>query len=177
MAELSERSVKELIAKNRETLIIVAMIVVGLVVAKNFYKKQMDRYFYLKSRIETEREKGGIIDRIVKYNDAIKKFKGTSWDSIDTNPIIDKIYNLGLESGIRIRDIAPRTKKEEDAYILLPFDLSCETTYKDLVKFLRSLEVYPKFLRVSSVDATPGSKKGRDIILFVRMTVEALYII
>jgi len=64
------------------------------------------RYEEMLRQIETEKEKGVTLDRILVFNEKIKRAKEKSWDTLDTNAIIDRIYKEGIESEIKIRNIS-----------------------------------------------------------------------
>ncbi|MFH0801947.1 MAG: type 4a pilus biogenesis protein PilO [bacterium] len=175
---MAEKNLFETIFTKRDNIVVIIFIVASLAGSRIVYQKQMAKYVQLKGSITDEEEKGKSLDRIVLLNENIKQFKAKSWDTLDTNAIIEKIYNIGLESQIKIRDISPKEKRDEKNYILIPFGLSCEATYKDLFRFMRRLETYPMLLRVKTVAAGPMARMNtaeRELLLGVGLELEAVY--
>lgn len=175
---MADKNIVETLFKKRDNIVIIVLVVLSLVVSRTVYQKQIEKYEKLKEAINNEEEKGKSLERIVILNEKIKKEKGRGWNTTDTNAIIEKIYNIGLESQIKIRDIAPHDKRDEKNYIALPMSLSGEATYKDLFKFLKKLETYPSLIHVRSLAVSPSGRQkseGRELILQMNLDVEAIY--
>ena len=169
----------QLVKNKRDQIVIVVIIILSIVISRSFYQQQMLKYSKLTDNIKTEEEKGNALSRIVAVNEKIKKLKVKGWDTSDTNRIIEKIYNIGLESQVKLRDISPGEKRDEKNYILIPLTLSGEATYDDFMKFAKKIETYPMLIRIKSVSLGPigaDQQKRSDIVLKVDMVVEAVYL-
>ena len=168
----------KVLSKNRDLIIIAGMILVSLVIAKNLYNQQIDKYAKMKQEIKVEEEKGTTLDRIILLNERLKKIKEKSWDTVDSNFIIDKIFNIALESQIKIRSITPQDKRDEKNYAAIPFSLSGEAIYRDLLKFIKRLETYKMMLRVKDLSMNPiesQQSEKQDLLLSFSLLVEAIY--
>jgi hypothetical protein len=169
----------QLIQNKRDQIVIVMIIIFSIIISRNIYQQQMLKYNLLTDNIKTEEEKGNTLSRIVIVNEKIKKLKVKGWDTSDTNRIIEKVYNIGLEAQVKLRDISPGEKKDEKNYILIPLSLSGEATYSDLIKFSKKIETYQMLIRIKSVSLGPigaDQRKKSDIVLKVDMVVEAVYL-
>lgn len=166
------------ILKKKDNIVIAVIVVLSFIAAKFVYQDQLNRYNVIKGQIESEKGKGESLDRIIVLNEKIKKAKERSWDTADINAIIDKIYNIGLESAIKIRNISPGEKREEKNYTLIPFVINCEATYRELVFFAKKLETYPMLIRIKTMDISPMGKKAdaRNMQLRSTVAIEAVYL-
>ncbi|MEK7849491.1 MAG: type 4a pilus biogenesis protein PilO [Candidatus Omnitrophota bacterium] len=169
----------ELVQNKRDQIVIVVIIILSIIISRSFYQQQMLKYNQLTGSIKTEKEKGDTLSRIVIVNEKVKKLKTKGWDTSDTNRIIEKVYNIGLESQVKLRDISPGEKRVEKNYILIPLTLSGEAIYSDFMKFAKIIETYQMLTRIRSVSLGPigaGQEKKTDILLKVDMVVEAVYL-
>jgi len=169
----------ELVQNKRDQVVIVVIIILSIIISRSFYQQQMLKYNKLTDNIKTEQEKGDTLGRIVIVNEKIKKLKTKGWDTSDTNRIIEKIYNIGLESRVKLRDISPGEKRDEKNYILMPFALGGEATYSDFMKFAKKIETYQMLIKIKSVSLDPigsGQDKKTGIMLKVDMAVDAVYL-
>ncbi len=163
--------------KKKDNVVIVVMIVAGLFVSRNIYQEQLLKSNAMKEQIVSESERSKIIGRIVSLNEKNKNLKKRSWDTVDANAIIDSIYKVGLESNIKIKNISPSDKQDEREYALIPFSITCESSYKNLILFCKKLEIYPKQIRIKGVEAAPGgSGPGKSVLLRLNIVVEAVYL-
>ncbi len=163
----------------RDQIVIVVVIILSIILSRSFYQQQMLKYNKLTDSIKTEEEKSATLSRIVIVNEKIKKLKTKSWDTSDTNRIIEKVYNIGLESNVKLRDISPNEKKDEKNYILIPLALIGESTYDDFIKFAKKIETYQMLIKVRSVSLSPigdDQQKKANLMLRVDMVVEAVYL-
>jgi Tfp pilus assembly protein PilO len=143
------------------------------------YKKQMDKFEKINLEIKTGKEKIQALDHIISLNEKIKKFKEKSWTTLDATEIMGKIFDVGLESQLKIRDISPDARKDEKNYVLLPFTLSCEATYKALYKFIKRLETYPMWWRIRTVTCGPLRSDGtfeNNVALKINIGIDAIYL-
>ena len=164
--------------KNRETVIIAVMTLMSLMIARNLYNQQIKKYMQLKEDIKIEQEKGMALDRIILLNEQIKQAKKKSWDTVDFNSIVDKIFNMALESQIKIRNITPHDPRNEKHYVAIPFSLNAEGTYKDILRFIKKLESYKMMVRVRDLNMSPLESQDTDksdILLAFGLQVEAFY--
>lgn len=164
--------------RKKDNVVILVIIVVSLVAARSIYQNQVGRYNVIKLQIDAEKGKGASLDRIIVFNEKIKKAKEKSWDTVDVNAIIDRIYNIGLESAIKIRNISPAEKRDEKNYTLIPFTINCEATYRELVFFAKKLETYPMLIRIKNMDMSPMGEKAdaRNMKLRATVMIEAVYL-
>ncbi len=173
---MAELDYMDLIAKKRDWIVIIVVIAVFSLFTRNIYDSQMRKYNKLIENIKTEEDKSSSLDRIILATEKIKKIKVKGWDTIDANQIIEKIYNIGLESSIKLRDITPSEKKDEKNYILIPFSLSCEAAYNDFLRFIKKLETYNKFLRIRNISISPiPALKRSEVPVKFSLTVDAVY--
>jgi len=165
------------ILKKKDNIAIAVMILIAVFIAKNLYQKQIGKANGMKSQIEAEAEKGKTLDRIIVLSEKIKKMSLNSWKTVDANIIIDNIYRIGLESNIKIRNIAPAEKKDEKNYVLIPVTITAETSYRNLVVFCKKLETFDHQIKIASVDAVPvAEKKEGEVVLSTTIRAEAVYI-
>lgn len=169
--------INKLIMQHRSVVVVVVIILLSLLIAKNIYNKQMMHYTAIKEKIAAEKEKSEAIERIVLLNEQLQKKRGRSWDTVDFNSIVEKIFNMGLEYNVKIRDISPGEKREEVNYVVIPFALSGEATYEDLLRFVKNMEKFPMLIRINSVSVNPiGSQDVEDnLSLGVGLSAEAVY--
>ena len=171
--------INKLLIKNKDQVVIVVIILISLIIAKNLYGRQMTKYAQLQESIRVEQEKGATLERIIDLNEKTKGLREKSWDTADANIIISKINNLGLEAKIKVTAVTPMDKRDEKTYVVIPFALSCETTYKDMVRFIRRLEKNNMLLRVRDISMAPSEAQETQndrILLRVSFTVEAIYL-
>ncbi|HAJ56862.1 MAG TPA: hypothetical protein DCL35_03720 [Candidatus Omnitrophica bacterium] len=168
----------DVILKKKENIVLVVMVLISLWFAKGIYSGQSMRYEEMLRQIETEKEKGVTLDRILVFNEKIKKAKEKSWDTLDTNAIIDKIYKEGIESEIKIRNISPGGRVEEKNYVLISFGIESEATYKQFIRFIKRLEIYPMLVRVKTFNIEPMDETGRSVdpILRGSIALDAVYL-
>lgn len=167
----------KLLAGKRELVIIIATILIFCFISKKIYDRQMVEYASIKEQIAGEKEKSQAIERIVLLDKEVGKYKTKSWNTVDFNTIVEKIFNLGLEYHVKIRDIAPSEKRDERNYVAIPFSISGEVTYSDLLKFIKQLETFPMLIRVHSVNVNPiGSQDAEgELTLGMGVAAEAIY--
>ncbi|MBI5872797.1 MAG: type 4a pilus biogenesis protein PilO [Candidatus Omnitrophica bacterium] len=163
--------------KKKGNIVMIVIVLVSLWFAKDIHTKQVLRSEDMKRQIEAEKEKGAALDRIVVLNEKIKKAKEKSWDTIDTNSIIDKIYKVGIDSEVKIMNISPGGRTEEKNYTIISFGIDCGATYKQLIQFIKRLETYPMLIRIRSFSIAPaGDTRGQaDPTLSGNIAVEAVY--
>ena len=169
----------ELVHNKRDQIVIVVIIIFSIIVSNHFYQQGMLKYNKVIDGIKTEEEKSVTLSRIVTVNEKIKKLSVKGWDTSDTNRIIEKVYNIGLESQVKLRDISPGGKKDEKNYILIPLALSGESTYDNFIKFIKIIETYQMLTRVRSVLLSPigdNQQKESNLVLRVDMAIEAVYL-
>jgi len=165
------------VLKKKDNVVIVVMIIAGLFISRNIYQEQLLKSNAMREQIVSESEKSKTIEQIVALNEKNKNLKKGSWDTVDANAIIDNIYKIGLESDIKIKNISPFDKQDEREYTLIPFSITCESSYKNLILFCKKLETYPKQIRIKGVEAAPvGSGPGRSVLLRLNIIVEAVYL-
>ncbi len=169
--------ISKMFVQNRSVVVIVAIVLFSGIVAKNIYAKQMGQYFSIKEKISAEAEKNEAIERIVLLNEQVQKKRARSWDTVDFNAIVEKIFNMGLEYNVKIRDITPGEKRDEPNYVGIPFSISGETTYSDLLKFIKKLETFPMLIQVNTVSVNPiGSQEEEEnLALGIGLGAEAIY--
>ena len=168
-----------LLWKNRDNTTIAIVVLVSLLITKLLYGQQMVKYHYLEEQIRTEREKQKIVDHIIDLNKTIKKYKERNWDTTDFNSIVGKISNLALGSGVKIFDITPEGRKDENQHLVIPLAINGESTYKNLLRFLKSLETNKMILRVKSVHLSPHETEGaagNELTIGVNLSVQAIYL-
>lgn len=168
-----------LLWKNRDNTTIAVVVLISLFITKLLYGQQMVKYHHLKEQIRIEQEKGIILDRIVVLNTKIKKYKERNWDTTDFNSIVGKISNLALGSGVKIFDITPEGRKDENQYLVIPLAINGEATYKNLLSFLKSLETNKMILRVKSVRLSPRETEvadGNELTIGVNLSIRAIYL-
>lgn len=170
--------INKLLSENRGMAVIIVIALLSVMIVKNIYTKQMAQYDDIKEKISSEQEKSEVIERIVLLNEALEKRKERSWDTVDFNAIVEKIFNLGLENNVKIRDISPGEKREEPNYVAIPFSISAETTYSDLLKFIKQMEQSLMLIHIVNITMNPiGSQDvDQDLALGVGMGVEAIYL-
>lgn len=165
------------ILKKKDNVVIVLVAFVFLMMAKSIYQKQLNKYNKLKQDISFEQEKSKSLDHIVSLNEKVKKLREKSWETPDANTILEKILNLAIKTQIKIRDISPGEKREDKNLVFIPFSINCEATFKNLLKFAKKLETYPKLIRMTRVTATPLSAEGQgEFVLRVSLSLEAVYL-
>jgi Tfp pilus assembly protein PilO len=164
--------------KKKGNIVMIAIVLVSLWFAKDIHTKQVLRSEDMKRQIEAEKEKGAALDRIIALNEKIKQAKEKSWDTVDTNSIIDKIYKVGIDLEVKIMNIAPGGKAEEKNYTLISFGIDCGATYKQLIQFIKRLETYPMLIRIKAFSITPaGETRGHaDPALSGNIAVEVVYL-
>lgn len=164
--------------KKKGNVVMIVMILVSLWLAKDIHTKQVVRSEDMKRQIEAEKEKGAALDRIIVLNEKIKKAKEKSWDTTDTNSIIDKIYKVGIDSEVKIMNISPGGRTEEKNYTLISFSVDCGATYKQFIQFVKKLETYPMLVRIKTFGVDPaGETRGQsDPTLSGTIAVEAVYL-
>lgn len=173
---MSEKDALQSLLKRKDILVIVVCVGAFLVLTNNVHKTQMGKFNQLKQDIEIEKQKGESLERIVIAHEKIKKLKERSWESVDTNQIIEKVFNIGLGAGVKIRDINPQQKEESDHIVRIPFSINCEATYENCMLFLKNLEEYPKLIHIRSVSINPFVKEGdEEMSMTVSIFLEALY--
>lgn len=173
---------EELTGRYKNFTIIISIVLVSFFFAGNVYRQQVSKSELLKEDIRIETEKSAALDRIVLLNERLKKIKEKGWGALDSSKMMEVISNLAIESGVKISDVSPQEKLNEKNYVLFPFSLHCEATYKDFVKFLRAVESYPALFRVrelnmaamDSPEAGAGSE-GKDIRLGITLTLCSVY--
>lgn len=175
MADLNK-----LLMKNKQQTVIVVMIIISVMISKDIYGRQVTKSSALAEQIRTEREKAAALDRIVVLNEDLKKIKVRSWDTTDSNRVVNRIFNLGLDAKIKITDITPGDKRDEKNYIVLPLSLTCDTTYSGLLRFVKKLELYPMLTRIREVSVHPSGILEKEIMsrnptLRVNLIVETVY--
>ena len=169
----------ELVHNKRDQIVIVVIIIFSIIVSNHFYQKEMLKYDKVTDGIKMDEEKSVTLSRIVTVNEKIKKLSVKGWDTSDTNRIIEKVYNIGLELQVKLRDISPGGKKDEKNYILIPLALSGESTYDNFIKFIKIIETYQMLTRVRSVLLSPigdNQQKESNLVLRVDMAIEAVYL-
>ncbi|MFH1692065.1 MAG: type 4a pilus biogenesis protein PilO [Candidatus Omnitrophota bacterium] len=170
--------VNKLLSENRGVVVIIAIALLSVMIAKNIYTKQMAQYENIKAKISAEQEKNEAVERIVLLNEILQKQKERSWDTVDFNAIVEKIFNLGLECNIKIRDVSPGEKRDEPNYVAIPFTISAESSYGDLMEYIKRMEKLPMLMHIKNVTMNPiGSQDvDQDVSLGVGMGVEAIYL-
>ena len=181
MRESAEQKTSDLISflKQRDNVVIAGILIIFLILTRATYKQQMAKRERLTNAIQTEEEKNASMGNIVALNEKIKKYKARSWNTGDINVIIQKIYNIGLETPVKIKNISPIGKKEEKNYILIPLNVNFQGLYKDVLKFTKKIENYPMMLRVTELTISPRyrAKQGSETQLQdIAVIVEAVYL-
>jgi hypothetical protein len=143
------------IFKKRENIVMAAVIAASLFLGNSLYKGQMAAFARLREGIRLEKEKGELYGRIMALHEKLKSVKRRSWDTIDSQVIIEQIFGMGLEMGVKIKDISPGARQEESYFVVVPLTITGEATFMNLTKFLRMLETFPMFIRVKSITASP----------------------
>lgn len=168
----------KLLSQNRSVVVVIAIALFSFILAKNIYNKQMVQYAAIKEKIASEQEKSEAIERIVLLNEQVQKKKVRSWDTADFNAIVEKIFNMGLEYDVKIRDISPVGKREEANYIAIPFSISGEATYNNLSRFIKKLETFDMLICVNSLSVNPiGSQETEEgLFLGIGLGAEAIYL-
>jgi hypothetical protein len=165
--------------KNRDNVTIVTVILISLFISRAIYSRQMVKYHQLIKETRIEQEKGAILDRLVGLNAKIKKYKERSWNAVDFNSIVGKISNLALESQVKIFDITPGARKDENHYLVIPLFLNGEATYKNFLGFLKNLETNKMFLRVKSLQLSPQTGEAlsdKGLIIRINLSIQAIYL-
>ena len=170
----------KLLLKNKQQTVIIIMIIISVMISKDIYGRQIAKSSALSEQISTEREKAAALDRIVVLNEDLKKIKVRSWDTTDSNSVVNRIFNLGLDSKIKITDITPGEKRDEKNYIALPLSLTCDTTYAGLLRFIKKLELYPMLTRIREVSVHLGVTTEKELAnknptLRLNLIVETIY--
>ncbi len=143
------------IFKKRENIVMVAVIGVSLLLGNSLYKSQMSAFVRIQESVRLEKEKADLYGRIVALHEKLKSVKRRSWDTIDSQVIIEQIFGMGLEMSVKIKDISPGNRQEESYFVVVPLTIAGEATFMNLTKFLRMLETFPMFIRVKSITASP----------------------
>lgn len=166
------------IMKNKDNVVIAVLVVISLVISKDIYGKHSTRYLNITSQITTEKEKGLTLDRILVLNDKIKKNAQRSWNTLDLNIIVGNIYDIGSKSGVKIREVSPRGKKEEKNYTLSSYSVTCEGTYKDVSQFVKNLEDYSMLIRINEFESSPmgDTRSYSDPTLIATIGAEVIYL-
>lgn len=181
---MAEPNYLEILSKQRNQILLLVMVAIASFFAYQIYLQQMLTADKLRTQISEEQEKRQSLDTILVYHEKIKKIKQRSWDTLDSNKIMEKIFDIGRVSLVNITKIEPGVKREEKNYTLLPFSLACEATYKTLVKFIRNIETYAMLWRIRGVSVNPlvGTDiidKGdsqEDVQLGISISLEAMYL-
>jgi len=168
-----------LLWKNRDNATIAVVVLISLFITRLLYGQQMVKYNHLKEQIRIEREKGVVLDRIVALNTKIKKYKERNWNTTDFNSLVGKISSLALGAGVKIFDISPEGRKDENQYLVIPLGINGEATYKNLLRFLKSLETSKMILRVKSVRLSPRTTEvpaGNELTIGINLSIQAIYL-
>jgi Tfp pilus assembly protein PilO len=168
----------EALLKKKDVLVVAGVVVLALLVARNIYGRQMRHYASMKELISAEKDKGATLERIIVLNEKIKKMKSKSWASTDMNFIIDKIYNIGLEVKVKIKDISFGDRVDNTNFLTVPIGFACEAPYKSLVLFMKKMETYPMAIRIKalSLGPTESSTSRRDPVLRAAFSIEVVYL-
>lgn len=111
-----------------------------------------------------------IDDQLAVLTKANEKFQATAMrvSELAKNP--QYFYNLESQTGVTLSDVkqivtsAP-AKLAPDAYFVIPFNITAEGEFKQLIKFMRTLEYSQNVSRVTSVSMSPslGSKLSMSV--------------
>lgn len=150
----SEIKIEDLLAKNKQYVVMFVVVVLSLVLAKNLYQKQIKQYDRLKEEIRVEQEKSSALERIVGVDTKLKDLKKHGWDSSDFNTISSRIGKMASESGVRVQNMDPSDKMNEDNFIIVPFTIRAEGALKDLIRFFKRIETYTLATRIKHLELT-----------------------
>jgi hypothetical protein len=118
-----------------------------------------------------------IDDQLAVLTKANEKFMATAMrvSELAKNP--QYFYNLESQTGVTLADVkqivtsAP-AKLAPDSYFVIPFSVTAEGEFKQLIKFMRTLEYSDNVSRVASVAMSPT--QGTRVSMSVNMEVLGL---
>ncbi|MGE5279644.1 MAG: hypothetical protein ACM3L6_02725 [Deltaproteobacteria bacterium] len=167
-----------LFKKHRETLVTAGIAVLGLLLARAAYDVQMGKVTALKGEIAVEEKKSAAMDRILVLNNTLQKLGQEGWPSTDFASAVDTLSAIAEATDLRIEGITPLDKKDESTFVSIPFLLSGEATYRNIIRFLATLVASPHLLLVREVTLTPGDMQASPalgMLLKVNLRGEAVF--
>lgn len=116
-------------------------------------------------------------DQLAVLTKANEKFLNTAMrvSELAKNPQF--FYNLESQTGVTLADVkqivttAP-AKLAPDSFFIIPFNITAEGDFKQIIKFMRTLEYSQNVTRVTSIAMTPG--QGSRVSMSVNLEVLGL---
>jgi Tfp pilus assembly protein PilO len=156
-----------LLTKHKNKFLNVAIIILSLILANNFYKNSVSELAKLKEQEKNEGMKTEILKTLSRLESRLNQFTA-SLGRKDSNYIISNINGIARETGIRISSIKPEQESKNADYIKTPFNMALKApSYHVAGKFVSKLESSGDvFYVIDTLRMVPSSDgEGLDINL------------
>ncbi|MFA5039795.1 MAG: type 4a pilus biogenesis protein PilO [Candidatus Omnitrophota bacterium] len=177
-SQAGEINIAELLTKHKSQVVMGAVVVLSLFLAKYLYSQQIQQYDRLKGEITVEQDKSAALERIVLIDSRVKEIRKQGWDSSDFNTISSRIGEMAIDSGVRIQNVEPTDKDNQEYYIMIPFRIRAEGETKNLIQFIKKVETYPMLTKIRHLELLRRSEDntaGSDRTLNADIQLEAYY--
>lgn len=142
----------DLLLKQKNKVLNIAIILVSALIAVNIYKAQVKVIAGINELKDTEFKKNGVIDEISQYEKKINSYKDFLVKK-DTGVIINTIDGIANECGVKIISLKPSGAQDFPLYTRQPFDLLIAAPgYHAVAEFISQLENHNDIYIIDSIN-------------------------
>ncbi len=174
--EIQKLDLKKILNR-KEVVMVLFIFAVAFFAAKIIYERQSAKALILQKELIEQKEVGKLSSELERQeNDLANLLQGTPTGKISTVNIVEKITELARNENISISAITPRSQLDKELYWEYPFEMDMEADYRQVKRFLSSIENAKEFFRVNYLTASPvAAVAGKDSKrLRVKMAISAI---
>lgn len=167
------------ISRRKDIIVFVLIIILAFLIGNNVvYKFNLNKIDSIKSQIGQDEEKNVILGDIALLDKSVQTYQKRFFSTVEITELLDKISELGKETGIEIENYNPLPAVYRDEYIELSVKIPLRCEYHKLGEFLSLIESNQEFMWVKEVNMQKSTvvdpKKTR--IPKIDLIVSGLYL-
>lgn len=171
----SSLSVKQFLGK-KEILIFSGIILLAVFYSKQLFQKQQGKIRHINLDISSEQNRLDLARELLELDHKLTQSSGPYLEK-DTSFNIDKLKEIVSQYGVKITSVGIN-KEQGGLHELTRYQLSLQTNYHNLGKFMSALESLPDMVRIEEVSVTPQQQATQDgkVLLDVPMRISVAFI-
>jgi len=136
--------------KRQDTLIILAVLVLGFFVSRAVYQKGINQAGFLQEQLKEQKEVSKLSLELERLEGELAVLqKNVPAGTVSTVVFVNKITDLAKKRNISISSISPKSSIDKGLYLEYPFEIEMEADYHQSGGFLSDIENSPDLYKVS----------------------------
>lgn len=154
MINLNEIKIEDVLKKS-DNLIIIAILIVGLIIALKINGTKSNAANILTQKINAQKKLDVFLTEINAMASNYQQYKKKIFFDKDSSQIVNMINDWTRSAGLEIISIRPLFLKEEGQFYQIPIELNVKGDYYNLGQFLSLIESYEGFIDIKSLKISP----------------------